>query len=426
MSDTEKRTIGEVLKGLGRITDEDIEAALAHQREHGGYFGEALVASGVLSEEELEFGLASQFDLPYLFPEADAVDLEAVALVSPEWALENLTLPILRAEGTLKVVVDSPLRHGPLEELAELSGLDVEVGLASPATIRDLVRRVYARAAALDQASGDPLSLENVLDGVRDAGAARWGISVRGSRAQAWWDEHGSMRRRPLAGDWTGALERLVRPPPSERVEETRSEWIADVGDGETRQSATVHCIVDESGREYVFVPRTAASLEERFPPPPQEIVSEIGIRAQAGTARFVVTTEPQTLGHEILPHLPELTLDPSWRSIYLNASDQPAASRSFSLKLPEDPSAWEDEIEALEVFHFDAVAVDLSGSDTSWAGSVLDIAAVAFLLWPEDDVEAARESGARWRLIIREDDDQGLEWTLESLETTERSHGAD
>ncbi|MDH3424617.1 MAG: hypothetical protein OEN00_16595, partial [Gemmatimonadota bacterium] len=70
---SEKKTIGAILMGLGRISEDDITTALDYQREHGGYFGEALVACGLVSEEELEWGLASQFDLPYVFPEAEAV-----------------------------------------------------------------------------------------------------------------------------------------------------------------------------------------------------------------------------------------------------------------------------------------------------------------------------------------------------------------
>lgn len=51
---SEKRTIGEILSSLGRISQADIETALAYQKEHGGYFGEALIACGLVSGEELE------------------------------------------------------------------------------------------------------------------------------------------------------------------------------------------------------------------------------------------------------------------------------------------------------------------------------------------------------------------------------------
>lgn len=420
MSAAENRTLGDILRGLGRISETDVQTALEHQREHGGYFGEALVACGIVSEEELEFGLASQFDLPYLFPEAEAVDLEAVALVSPEWAMEHLTLPILKTDETLRVVIDSPLKDEPLRELALRTDLEVEVGLASPATIRELVRQVYARAAVRDEGHREPLSLENVLDAVHDAGSSRWGISVRRGRANAWWDENGTIRRRPVAGDWRESLESRLSPPPAQMVTETRSEWDGEIGHDEATRPVTVHCIVDESGREYLFLPREEwGAGEEPLPPPPPGIVTEIQSLARSGTARFAVVADPPELGHELLPHLPRLTLDPAWRSIYLNATDQPAAKEAFSVKLPSDPSAWGEEIEALEVFHFDVVTADLSGGDAAWANRVLDIASVAFLLWSDEEVESARRTGLRWRLGVRRSADGELEWSLESLDGT-------
>ena len=66
---SERRTIGQILKGLGRITDDDVAAALEYQRDHGGFFGEALMAAGLITQEELDFGIASQFDLPYVVPD---------------------------------------------------------------------------------------------------------------------------------------------------------------------------------------------------------------------------------------------------------------------------------------------------------------------------------------------------------------------
>lgn len=417
MTNEKTGTIGDVLKGLGRITQEDVETALAHQREHGGYFGEALVACGIASEDEIEFGLASQFDLPYLFPESDAVDLEAASLVSAEWALTHLTLPILKTEDTLRVVVDSPLKQEPIDVLRRRTDLKVEIGLAAPATVRELIRQVYARATAREEEPQQPLSLENVLDTVYDADASRWGISVRGAKAHAWWDEPGRVRRRALAGGWRQSLETALRPPPAQMVTETRTRWEGELRRGDETQHVSIHCIADESGREYLFeLRRREVPLEERFPPPAPGIVSEIRILARSGTARFAVHADPPELGHEILPHLPELTLDPSWRSVYVNARDQPAASEAFSVQLPADPATWEEEMEALKIFHFDVVTVDLAGGHREWAASALDVASVAFILWLDDDLEAAKEAGVRWRLGVTRDDEGSLTWTLESL----------
>ncbi len=84
-----------------------------------------------------------------------------------------------------------------------------------------------------------------------------------------------------------------------------------------------VSYIADESGHEFLFRPQQARSaLHDRFVLPDPGIMSEIRLLARSGSARFVVTSNPSSLGHEILPHLPLLLLDPSWRSIYINADE--------------------------------------------------------------------------------------------------------
>lgn len=416
---SQRLTIGQILIGSGRITEEDVAKALEYQRDKGGYFGKALLECGLVSEGELEWGLASQFDLPYVFPEADSIDHEAASLVSPEWALANLTLPIMKTADSLKVIVESPIKTEAVDELRTRTDLSIELALASPSKIRELIRQVYARATAADEGTHRvPVDLSEALDTALEVAAPRFGVSVRGAQAWAWWNDGGTIRRRPLTGDWQGELERALSPGPARMTKgQARALWSAEL----SRRTVTpvdVHFLADESGREYLFRPREVGSaLERRFPPPAPGILSEILLLARSGKARFVVTTEPSELGHEILPHLPELLLDPSWRSIYINAEAQAAAAEAFSQRLPRDSETWATEMETLRAFHFDVVTVDLSGNESEWAQSALDVASVAFLLWAApEDVRPAYEAGIRWHLHITREDDSRLDWSLEPL----------
>jgi hypothetical protein len=416
---SERRTIGQILISVGRITEGDVATALEYQRDHGGYFGEALLACGLVTADELEWGLASQFDLPYVFPEADAVDPEAAALVSPEWALAHLTLPIMRTERSLKVVVDSPLKTEPIDELRERTELEVELALASPATIRELIRQVYARASASDEERRSPVDLTGALDAILRCEAPRFGISVRGTRSYVWWDDRGTIRRRPLAGDWRSELEEVVDPGPAQKTKKTnRTGWEAELHRAGSVLPLDVSYMADESGREYLFRPRRIrSSLEERFPPPASGVISETRLLARSGTARFIVTAQPPEVGQEILPHLPSILLDPSWRSVHVSLGDRAGADEAFGLRVPKDPATWATEIEQLRAFHFDVVTVDLTGAEKSWTESALDIASVAFLLWPDaQDPRPAYEAGIRWQIRIERDVGDHLEWSLEPL----------
>ena len=50
----ERRTIGQILMSLGRISEQEVAQALEYQRDQGGYFGEALLACQIISAEELD------------------------------------------------------------------------------------------------------------------------------------------------------------------------------------------------------------------------------------------------------------------------------------------------------------------------------------------------------------------------------------
>jgi hypothetical protein len=416
----ERRTIGQILVGFGRITEEDCARALEYQRDHGGYFGEALLAMGIVSQDELEWGLASQFDLPYILPDADSVDPEAAALVSPEWALANLTLPIMKTEDTLTVVVESPLKTGAVDELHARTDRRIELALASAEKIRELIRQVYARGTAAEESERPaPVHLTDAFAEALEAAAGRFGISTRGQRSWAWWDDGGTIRRRPLEGQWESELDQVLAPPPGDHVTGAeRAQWDAQLNREGVFTPVEVRYLADEAGHEYLFRPLKEESLlRGLFPAPNPGILSEIRLLARSGSARFVVTSEPGAFGHEILPHLPLLLLDPSWRSIHVYASEHKAADEAFSLRLARDPHQWTTELEKLRAFHFDVATVDLAGNGDDWASAALDVASVTFLLWPmERDPRPAYDAGIRWELHVARDEGGALEWSLEPL----------
>ena len=377
------------------------------------------MALGIVSQDELEWGLASQYDLPYVFPEADSIDPEAVALVSPEWALAHLTLPIMKTADMLTVVVDSPLKTDAVDELAARTDRKIQLALASSNKIRELVRQVFARAVARDEAERpEPVTLHDGLGLALNAAAARFGISTRQTRSWFWYDDSGTVRRRLLDGPWQPELDRVLDPPASSQVQGMdRARFSGRMTRNALVTPVEVRYFADETGHEWLFRPVQERSLlQERFSAPPPGILTEIRLLCRSGSARFIITADPDTFGHEVLPHLPALLLDPSWRNININADDQHAATEAFSLQMPGDPEKWAAELETLRAFHFDVVTVDLTGNAENWASTALYVASVAFLLWPlRADRRPAWEAGIRWELHLQKEGGR-LDWSLEPL----------
>lgn len=418
----ERRTIGQILMNFGRITEEDVQSALDHQKENGGYFGEALLALGFVSQEELEWGLASQFDLPYVFPEADSIDPEAAALVSPEWALANLTLPIMKTRETLTVVVDSPIKTEQVDVLSAKTDLEIELALCSPDRIRELIREVYARQVAVDDEAAEaatPGTLGEVLSEIQEFRSSRFGVSTRGPRAWIWYQDEGKTLRRLLRGAWQTELDEALSPAPSEKLEDVdQAQWNAQLT--VTGVTSQVECryLSSSRGSELMIQPiQEYSRVGDRFPQPPAGIRSEIKILARSGSARFLVRATPHEVGQEILPHLPALLLDRELRALYVTDRDHVGLEEVFSLKLPDDDEEMKEKLEALRPFHFDVVTADISGSAAPWASDVLDIAASAFLLFEEEeDQRAVHEAGVKWEIEIERQEGDHLEWSLEPL----------
>lgn len=418
----DRKTLGEILVEAGRISREQVDQAVDYQKARGIRFGEALVALGAVTHEEMEWGLAAQFDLPYVFPDPSAVDLEAAALVSAEWALSNLAIPIMRAGDVLTVVVDAPTRSRAVEALAESTGLEVQLALASPARIRDLIRQVYARTAGheAERKLPRPISLGDALDAAQRCGSWRFGVSVRGRRAWFWHDDGGTTRRALLDTYWEAALEEALDPPL--RTVLGGKPAVAFSGmlvRGGVGTRVDVRCLVQGGGREILIRPvEEDGFLLRRFSPLPEGLLEEIRLLARTGSARFLVSAAPEELGREVLPHLPSLVFEPSWRSVHIQQAGGADTGDAFTLGLSHDPSRWASEMERLRAFHFDVMTVDLPGPSARWMRAALDVAAVTFVLRPRDEeVSAAGAAGVRWHLSAAREEGDHVAWSLDPLE---------
>jgi protein-tyrosine kinase len=77
------RAIGEIIARNGKLSEESIERILAHQRQHGGRFGQAAVALGFATDEDVLRALAKQFGYPVATREQRRLSPELVALNEP-------------------------------------------------------------------------------------------------------------------------------------------------------------------------------------------------------------------------------------------------------------------------------------------------------------------------------------------------------
>jgi hypothetical protein len=219
-----------------------------------------------------------------------------------------------------------------------------------------------------------------------------------------------------LAGRWRADLEEQVQPSPSEHVSGVdRAEWRGQLSGAGGVTPVDIRYLAAPGGAEYLFRPADEQStLFDRFSPPTSGIVSEVRLLAGSGAARFIVTSEPVELLDEMLPYLPALLFDASWRSVHLSEAGVPDDD-VFSIPVGDGDSR-SDTLTQLRAFHFDVATADLSGPATEWARAALDVANVTFVRWRDADFSSASDVGPRWRLHLESTARGQVDWSLNPL----------
>ena len=144
-----RKRLGELLLERRVITQEQLAAALAMQRQVGGRLGAALVAKGYLSEAQLCRTLGDALGLPVL--ESVALkDWSAVHLLRASFCERHELFPVALEDtrgGRRQIVVAmaDPLDLPAIEQIEFTTGCKVQPALASRGHIHAAIRHFYHR-----------------------------------------------------------------------------------------------------------------------------------------------------------------------------------------------------------------------------------------------------------------------------------------
>ena len=108
MTTAYKGRLGDLLQEKNLITGEQLEQALAQQRETGGKLGELLVNMGALDAQTLAEAHAGFFGLLVVNLRRDNVDPAVMSLIPEAMAREQLAIPVRSEEDALYVAVAEP------------------------------------------------------------------------------------------------------------------------------------------------------------------------------------------------------------------------------------------------------------------------------------------------------------------------------
>jgi type IV pilus assembly protein PilB len=127
--------IGELLVQLGQLDADQLQVALAHQRQWGGRLGGAIVQLGFLEERALLEALGRQLGAPFMELGDREIPAKVIGVVPRKLAQARRVLPLAIEVGprrdALVVALSDPADLGVIDEIAFATGLEVRPVLAA-------------------------------------------------------------------------------------------------------------------------------------------------------------------------------------------------------------------------------------------------------------------------------------------------------
>ncbi|MCU0665755.1 MAG: Flp pilus assembly complex ATPase component TadA [Candidatus Omnitrophica bacterium] len=151
--------LGELLVKEGLITPAQLEKIIIIQRQEGGRMGELLIREGMIKEEQFVVVLGKQLGIPFftfgtgmLKP---SVDQGLERLISQDFALKNLVIPLSRTLNSLSVAMVDPLDLILIDNLKKLTGCDINPVIATRSDILKSIEEFYGKTGMLNRAVQD-------------------------------------------------------------------------------------------------------------------------------------------------------------------------------------------------------------------------------------------------------------------------------
>ncbi len=150
-----KIRMGDLLVAAGAITEEELQQALAMQKEKGTRLGRTLLESGLISQELLIATLTQQLGVEFIDLKGVKLDDEVLALVPEDVILKYKVLPVGFDEynpNVLKVAMSDPMDIIAIDDISIITGSQIEAMLAMEDDLDNAIAKFYGNHQAMEAA----------------------------------------------------------------------------------------------------------------------------------------------------------------------------------------------------------------------------------------------------------------------------------
>jgi type IV pilus assembly protein PilB len=165
--------IGELLLKEKRISPDQLQQALSHQKSNGGKLGLNLVKMGFVKDDDLTALLSRQYGVPSINLAQFAIDPTIIKLIPLETAQKYQVIPLSRAGATLTIAMTDPTNVFAMDDIKFMTGYNVEPVIASETAVLEAIQRYYqgtttSRNGSSPTPASGPSTLEMATKGLEE------------------------------------------------------------------------------------------------------------------------------------------------------------------------------------------------------------------------------------------------------------------
>jgi type IV pilus assembly protein PilB len=135
--------IGELLLKEKRITPDQLQQALVHQKTSGGKLGFNLVKLGFVRDDEITQLLSKQYGVPSINLGQFEIDAAVIKLIPADTAQKYQIVPLSRSGATLTIAMTDPTNVFAMDDIKFMTGYNVEPVVASETAIVEAIQQYY-------------------------------------------------------------------------------------------------------------------------------------------------------------------------------------------------------------------------------------------------------------------------------------------
>ena len=139
--------IGELLLKEKRITPEQLQETLSHQRRNGGKLSLNLVNLGYIKDDEMTALLSKHYGVPSIALSQFEIDPAVIKLVPGDTAQKYQVVPLSRTGATLTIAMTDPTNVFAMDDIKFMTGYNVEPVVASESAVVAALAKYYGKSS---------------------------------------------------------------------------------------------------------------------------------------------------------------------------------------------------------------------------------------------------------------------------------------